>query len=401
MTPQGAKDLLGPDTWKLDHWTIGPCCSMLWIHSFFPFLFHPPTSFLFQIFRLPTKQTPISFGRSQDHFLHNGSRKPLHAKSGTSVFSKFCWSLALQKMFFSEACSAHHRRICGSLQEQTSETGHWHRSSATRRKVGNAEISDDCGWSTPLQLNDPHEMTGWIALGQEPQTFKETQQTSINTIPSSVAVVFEYSIVISMYMCFKMFETWKSESWLTDASYMLAFYHIKQLAIPDWWLWAIPMGNWLTCANPLTFLAWGTECVVNEHGGTSHPVSSWTSQCSKQAGPTVWFFNNISMSSKMGYPVEVFVQRWYGRPWKSGDGKWVFSALAPLDHFITVPKPDLCSVKSLTARDATGCWDPAHSLFLLPCGQWEHASVNQTHLGPFSQFSAKLYQTGEFRSLIA
>ena len=41
-------------------------------------------------------------------------------------------------------------------------------------------------------------------------------------------------------------------------------------------------------------LAWGAECVVNEHGGTAHSVSSWTSQCSKQAGPTVWYLTTTS-----------------------------------------------------------------------------------------------------------
>ena len=59
-----------------------------------------------------------------------------------------------------------------------------------------------------LQLNVLHEMTGLIALRQKPQKFKETQQTSINinTIPSGVAVLFEYNTAIDD-MRFKMFET--------------------------------------------------------------------------------------------------------------------------------------------------------------------------------------------------
>lgn len=146
------------------------------------------------------------------------------------------------------------------------------------------------------------------------------------------------------------------------------------------------LGNWMCCQWTWRYF---TSCIILDlpvlKTGRSDSVIFQQHLHVQQDGVPGWGI----CSTVIWSTVEV-------RRWKVG-----FSALAPLDHFITVPKPDLCSVKSLTARDATGCWDPAHSLFLLPCGQWEHASVNQTHLGPFSQFSAKLYQTGEFRSLIA
>lgn len=156
MTPQGAKDLLGPDTWKLDHWTIGPldhavpCCGFI---SFLDFCSILQLPFFFR-FRLPTKQTPISFGRSQDHFLHNGSRKPLHAKSGTSIFSKFGWSLA----------ALHYRRWKHRGMFSSSSTNLWQLTRAdirnrsltqkfrNQKEGGKCWNADDCGWSTPCNL---------------------------------------------------------------------------------------------------------------------------------------------------------------------------------------------------------------------------------------------------------
>lgn len=133
-----------------ENWTIGPldhavpCCGFIVFFHFCSILQLP---FFFR-FRLPTKQTPISFGRSQDHFLHNGSRKPLHAKSGTSIFSKFGWSLA----------ALHYRRWKHRGMFSSSSTNLWQ---LTRADIRNRSLTQKFrNQKEGGQLKDPHEMTG-------------------------------------------------------------------------------------------------------------------------------------------------------------------------------------------------------------------------------------------------
>ena len=132
-------------TGPLDH--AVPCCGFI---VFFPFLFHPPASHCFR-FRLPTKQTLLLWTIPRS-FPSQRVSKALACKVWNLSFFEILVKPCTTEDGNTEACSAHHRRICGSLQEQTSETGHWHRSSATRRKVGKC-------WNFRTIVDDLHLAT--------------------------------------------------------------------------------------------------------------------------------------------------------------------------------------------------------------------------------------------------
>ena len=106
--------------------------------------------------------------------------------------------------------------------------------------------------------------------------------------------------------------------------------------------------------NCCYLLAWGTECVVNEHGGTAHSVSSWTSQCSKQAGPTVWYLTTTSpcpaiRGTRLRYLFNGDMVDRGSQAMESGLFQlWQHCFISSLSLNLT-----WCSVKSPTARDAT------------------------------------------------
>lgn len=110
-------------TGPLDHWT------MLFhvVDSSVFYIFVPSSNFLsFSDFAFQQNRHPSPLDDPKIISFTTGLESPCMQSLEPQFFRNSGEALqpCTTEDVFSEACSAHHRRICGSLQEQTSETGH-------------------------------------------------------------------------------------------------------------------------------------------------------------------------------------------------------------------------------------------------------------------------------------